>query len=149
LSSFWRTKIRTVIPWRHNNAITWPHSKHRHGLPICVVTTMHGYWLCLRLANTTRRNSHHNRVGVVDVNSRYPPRMNVLNKNGGRNFQPFDSRPLRLNKTIMNGQRPTLDISNLLSQLFHVTFQILSSKFQFDLMHWNVSIGPDKWPIFH
>jgi hypothetical protein len=29
------------------------HSKHRHGLPFCLVTTMHGYWLCLRLANTT------------------------------------------------------------------------------------------------
>jgi hypothetical protein len=28
------------------------------------------------------------------------------------------------------------------------TFQILTSKFQFDLMHWNVSIGPEKWPIF-
>jgi hypothetical protein len=83
-------------------------SKHRHGLPICVVTTMHGYWLCLRLANYWR-----NRAGVVHVNSRYPPRINFLNKNGGRNFQPFDSRPLRLNKTIMNGQRPTLDISNL------------------------------------
>jgi hypothetical protein len=39
----------------------FPHSKHRHGLPICVVTTMHGYWLCLRLANYWR-----NRVGVVD-----------------------------------------------------------------------------------
>jgi DNA modification methylase len=21
-------------------------------------------------------------------------------------------------------------------------------KFRFDLMHWNVSIGPEKWPIF-
>jgi hypothetical protein len=28
------------------------------------------------------------------------------------------------------------------------TFQILMSKPRFDLMHWNVSIGPDKWPIF-
>jgi hypothetical protein len=28
------------------------------------------------------------------------------------------------------------------------TFQILMSKFRFDLMHWNVSIGPEKWPIF-
>jgi hypothetical protein len=28
------------------------------------------------------------------------------------------------------------------------TFQILSSKFRFDLMHWNVSIGREKWPIF-
>jgi hypothetical protein len=26
------------------------------------------------------------------------------------------------------------------------TFQM--SKPRFDLMHWNVSIGPDKWPIF-
>jgi hypothetical protein len=24
----------------------------------------------------------------------------------------------------------------------------LASKPRFDLMHWNVSIGPDKWPIF-
>jgi hypothetical protein len=22
------------------------------------------------------------------------------------------------------------------------------SKFRFDLMHWNVPIGPEKWPIF-
>jgi hypothetical protein len=28
------------------------------------------------------------------------------------------------------------------------TFQMLTSKFRFDLMHWNVSIGPEKWPIF-
>jgi hypothetical protein len=28
------------------------------------------------------------------------------------------------------------------------TFQILTLKFRFDLMHWNVSIGPEKWPIF-
>jgi hypothetical protein len=28
------------------------------------------------------------------------------------------------------------------------TFQILTSKFRFDFMHWNVSIGPEKWPIF-
>jgi hypothetical protein len=28
------------------------------------------------------------------------------------------------------------------------TFQILTSKFRFDLMHWNVSIDPEKWPIF-
>jgi hypothetical protein len=28
------------------------------------------------------------------------------------------------------------------------TIQILSSKPRFDLMHWNVSIGPEKWPIF-
>jgi hypothetical protein len=28
------------------------------------------------------------------------------------------------------------------------TFQILTSKFRFDLMHWNVSIGPEIWPIF-
>jgi hypothetical protein len=28
------------------------------------------------------------------------------------------------------------------------TFQILTSNFRFDLMHWNVSIGPEKWPIF-
>jgi hypothetical protein len=28
------------------------------------------------------------------------------------------------------------------------TFQILTSKFRFDLMHWNVFIGPEKWPIF-
>jgi hypothetical protein len=28
------------------------------------------------------------------------------------------------------------------------TFQILASKFWFDLMHWNLSIGPEKWPIF-
>jgi hypothetical protein len=28
------------------------------------------------------------------------------------------------------------------------TFQILTSKFQFNLMHWNVCIGPEKWPIF-
>jgi hypothetical protein len=28
------------------------------------------------------------------------------------------------------------------------TFQILTSKFRFDLMHSNVSIGPEKWPIF-
>jgi hypothetical protein len=28
------------------------------------------------------------------------------------------------------------------------TFQILTSKFRFDLMHWKVSIGPEKWPIF-
>jgi hypothetical protein len=28
------------------------------------------------------------------------------------------------------------------------TFQIFMSKFRFDLMHWNVSIGPEKWPIF-
>jgi hypothetical protein len=27
------------------------------------------------------------------------------------------------------------------------TFQILTSKFRFDLMHWNVSIGPEKWHI--
>jgi hypothetical protein len=27
------------------------------------------------------------------------------------------------------------------------TFQILSSKFRFDLIHWNVSIDPEKWPI--
>jgi hypothetical protein len=27
------------------------------------------------------------------------------------------------------------------------TFQILMSKFRFDLMHWNVFIGPEKWPI--
>jgi hypothetical protein len=26
--------------------------------------------------------------------------------------------------------------------------QILRLKFWFDLMHWNVSIGPEKWPIF-
>jgi hypothetical protein len=26
-------------------------------------------------------------------------------------------------------------------------FQILTSKFRFDLMHWNVSIGPDKWHV--
>jgi hypothetical protein len=44
---------------------------------------------------------HHNRVSVVDVNNRYPSRINFSNKNG-RNFQPFDSWPLRLNKTIMN-----------------------------------------------
>jgi hypothetical protein len=24
----------------------------------------------------------------------------------------------------------------------------LDAKFRFDLMHWNVSIGPEKWPIF-
>jgi hypothetical protein len=24
----------------------------------------------------------------------------------------------------------------------------LTSKFRFDLMHWNVSIGPEKWQIF-
>jgi hypothetical protein len=24
----------------------------------------------------------------------------------------------------------------------------LDAKFQFDLMHWNVSIGPENWPIF-
>jgi hypothetical protein len=29
------------------------HSKHRYGLPFCLVTTMHGYRLCLRLDNTT------------------------------------------------------------------------------------------------
>jgi hypothetical protein len=28
------------------------------------------------------------------------------------------------------------------------TFQILTAKSRFDLMHWNASIGPDKWPIF-
>jgi hypothetical protein len=28
------------------------------------------------------------------------------------------------------------------------TFQILTSKPRFDLMHCNVSIDPDKWPIF-
>jgi hypothetical protein len=28
------------------------------------------------------------------------------------------------------------------------TFQILTSKFRFDLMHWNVSIGLEKLPIF-
>jgi hypothetical protein len=28
------------------------------------------------------------------------------------------------------------------------TFQMLTSKFRFDLMNWNVSIGPEKWPIF-
>jgi hypothetical protein len=28
------------------------------------------------------------------------------------------------------------------------TFQILTSKFRFDLMHCNVSIGPEKLPIF-
>jgi DNA modification methylase len=28
------------------------------------------------------------------------------------------------------------------------TFQILTSKFRFDLIHWNVSIGPEKLPIF-
>jgi hypothetical protein len=28
------------------------------------------------------------------------------------------------------------------------TFQILTSKFRFDLKHWNVSIGPEIWPIF-
>jgi hypothetical protein len=28
------------------------------------------------------------------------------------------------------------------------TFQILMSKPRFDLMHCNVSIGSDKWPIF-
>jgi hypothetical protein len=28
------------------------------------------------------------------------------------------------------------------------TFQILTSKFWFDLMHWNVSICPEIWPIF-
>jgi hypothetical protein len=28
------------------------------------------------------------------------------------------------------------------------TFQILTSKFRFDLMHWNVSIGPEKLRIF-
>jgi hypothetical protein len=27
------------------------------------------------------------------------------------------------------------------------TFKILTSKFWFDLMHWNISIGPEKWPI--
>jgi hypothetical protein len=27
------------------------------------------------------------------------------------------------------------------------TFQILTSKFRFDLMHWNVSIGPETLPI--
>jgi hypothetical protein len=27
------------------------------------------------------------------------------------------------------------------------TFQILTSKFRFDLMHWNGSIGPEKLPI--
>jgi hypothetical protein len=26
--------------------------------------------------------------------------------------------------------------------------EILTSKFRFDLMHWNVSIDPEKWPIF-
>jgi hypothetical protein len=24
----------------------------------------------------------------------------------------------------------------------------LDAKFRFDLMHWDVSIGPEKWPIF-
>jgi hypothetical protein len=28
------------------------------------------------------------------------------------------------------------------------TLQILTVKFQCDLMHWNVSIVPEKWPIF-
>jgi hypothetical protein len=28
------------------------------------------------------------------------------------------------------------------------TFHILMSKPRFDYMHWNVSIGRDKWPIF-
>jgi hypothetical protein len=28
------------------------------------------------------------------------------------------------------------------------TFQILALKFRFDLMHWNVSIVPEKRPIF-
>jgi hypothetical protein len=28
------------------------------------------------------------------------------------------------------------------------TFQILTSKPWFDLMHWNLSIGPDNWPVF-
>jgi hypothetical protein len=28
------------------------------------------------------------------------------------------------------------------------TIQILSSKPRFDLMHFNVSIGPEKWPFF-
>jgi hypothetical protein len=28
------------------------------------------------------------------------------------------------------------------------TFQILTAKFRFDLMYWNVSIGPEKLPIF-
>jgi hypothetical protein len=28
------------------------------------------------------------------------------------------------------------------------TFQIMTSKFRFDLMHWNVSIRPEQWPIF-
>jgi hypothetical protein len=28
------------------------------------------------------------------------------------------------------------------------TFQILTLKFRFDLKHWNVPIGPEKWPIF-
>jgi hypothetical protein len=28
------------------------------------------------------------------------------------------------------------------------TFQILTPKFRFDFMHWTVSIGPEKWPIF-
>jgi hypothetical protein len=26
--------------------------------------------------------------------------------------------------------------------------KILASKFRFDLMHWNISIGPEQWPIF-
>jgi hypothetical protein len=47
--------------------------------------------------------SQHNRIGVVDTR-----RVSIFReKNGGRNFQPFESRHLRLNKTIiMNGQRP-------------------------------------------
>jgi hypothetical protein len=28
------------------------------------------------------------------------------------------------------------------------TFQILTAKSRFDLMHWNASICHDKWPIF-
>jgi hypothetical protein len=28
------------------------------------------------------------------------------------------------------------------------TFEILTAKSRFDLMHWIASIGPDKWPIF-
>jgi hypothetical protein len=61
------------------------------------------------------------KVGVSQINEHKPqshtPNIaignEVLNKNGGCNFQPFAFPLLRLNKMSMNGQSPTSDISNL------------------------------------
>jgi hypothetical protein len=92
-----------------------PHSKHRHGLPICVVTTMNGYWLCLRLANYWR-NSHHNRVGVVHVNSRSPPCINFWTKMVVAIFNLW-IRDLcgSIKRSWIDRDLRTLDISNLFS----------------------------------